>query len=237
MSLAPARRDLLRRLPFLTILAVAAVGAILLHDRLSFAALAEHRAALTAWRDANPLLAPAAFVAVYALLVAFSLPGATVATLTGGYLFGTFPGVLYNVAGATLGALAIFSAARSGFGVRFAARLKDRGGRIARLEAGLRQNEWSVLFLMRLAPVVPFVVANLVPAFLGVSPFRFAVTTLLGILPGALVFTSVGAGLGEVFARGAAPDLGVIFEPPVLLPLLGLCALALVPLLVRAVRR
>ena len=60
--------------------------------------------------------------------------------------------------------------------------------------------------------------------------------TLLGITPGALVFTSVGAGLGAVFAAGETPDLGIIFEPQVLLPLLGLAALSALPLLIKAVK-
>jgi uncharacterized membrane protein YdjX (TVP38/TMEM64 family) len=65
---------------------------------------------------------------------------------------------------------------------------------------------------------------------------RFVISTFLGIIPGALVYTSVGAGLGEVFAAGETPDLGIIFEPHVLLPILGLAALALLPVVLKAVR-
>ena len=93
-----------------------------------------------------------------------------------------------------------------------------------------------MLFLMRLLPVVPFFVANLVPAFLEVPLRRFVISTFFGIMPGAVVYTSVGAGLGEVFARGETPDLGIIFEPQILLPILGLSALAQRPILVQAVR-
>lgn len=228
---------LLRKLPFLAILGVAAVGAFVLRDHLSFAALAEHRQALIALRDAHFALTAAGFVLAYALIVAFSLPGATVATLAGGFLFGLFPGVLFNVSAATLGAVGIFLAARAGFGAGFAARMQDRGGAVARLQAGLRDNEWSVLFLMRLVPVVPFFIANLVPAFLGVSLYRFAVSTFLGIIPGGLVYTSVGSGLGEVFARGETPDLGLIFSPHILGPILGLAALAALPMVIKALRR
>jgi uncharacterized membrane protein YdjX (TVP38/TMEM64 family) len=228
------RSDLAAKLPFIVILAVAVVGAVAFRDQLSFETLARHRETLEAWRDAHPVTAPMVFMAAYAALVALSLPGATVATLTGGFLFGTFQGVLWNVTGATLGAIGIFLAARSGFGERFAERLQGQGGRVARLQQGLRDNEWSVLFLMRLVPVVPFFLANLIPAFLGVRLSRFAITTAFGILPGALVFTSVGAGLGEVFARGAAPDLSVLGDPAVYLPLLGLCALAALPLVLKA---
>lgn len=225
-----------RKLPFLLILVAAAIGAFALRDQISFAALAENRADLLAFRDANYALAVLGFMAAYVVIVAFSLPGATVATLTGGFLFGLFPGVVFNVVAATIGAVAIFLAARSGFGDRFAERLEARGGTVARIQAGLRENEWSVLLMMRLVPVVPFFLANLIPAFLGVRLSRFAITTGLGIIPGGLVFTSVGAGLGAVFARGEAPDLGIIFAPHVLLPILGLAALSALPLLLKLLK-
>jgi uncharacterized membrane protein YdjX (TVP38/TMEM64 family) len=223
-----------RRLPILLILVAAAIGAFALRDALSFESLARHREALLDFRDAHYLWALLAFLAAYVVIVALSLPGGTVATLTGGFLFGLFPGVLYNVLGAGTGAVLVFLAARTGFGETLARKMESAGGKAARLQASLRENEWSVLFLMRLVPLVPFFVANLIPAFVGTSLARFAISTFLGIIPGALVFTSVGSGLGEVFARGEAPDLGIIFTPPVLLPLLGLAALAALPMLLRA---
>jgi uncharacterized membrane protein YdjX (TVP38/TMEM64 family) len=93
-----------------------------------------------------------------------------------------------------------------------------------------------MLFLIRLVPAVPFFVANVVPALVGVPLYRYVVSTFFGIIPGAVVFTAVGAGLGEVFARGETPNLGVIFEPRILLQLLGLCALAALPIVLKAVR-
>ena len=104
------------------------------------------------------------------------------------------------------------------------------------LRDGLRDNELSVLFLMRLVPVVPFFVANLLPAIVGVPIRRFVISTFIGIIPGGVVFTSVGAGLGEVFAQGEVPNLGVIFEPHILGPILGLCALAALPIVIKALR-
>lgn len=221
----------------LVILAAAAIGAFALRDDLSFETLARHREDLLTFRDAHYAWAVLVFLAAYIVIVALSLPGGTVATLTGGFLFGLFPGVLYNVAGAGSGAILVFLAARTGFGEALTRRIEGAGGKAAKLQAALRQNEWSVLFLMRLVPLVPFFVANLIPAFVGTSLVRFAVSTFLGIIPGALVFTSVGSGLGEVFTRGEAPDLGLIFSPPVLLPLLGLAALAALPMFLRAVRK
>jgi len=225
---------LVKRLPIIAILSVAVIGAFTLRDFLSFDALAQNREALIAFRDANYLLTVLGFVLAYFVIVAFSLPGATVATLTGGFLFATFPGVLLNVTGATLGATAIFLAARWGFGERLGARLESSDGAIKKIKDGIDENQWSMLFLIRLVPAVPFFVANLVPSFLEVPLYRFAISTFLGIIPGALVFTSVGAGLGEVFARGETPNLGIIFEPHILLPILGLCVLALLPIAIKA---
>lgn len=234
----PVRRTLTGpRVLFLLILGVALLGAFTLRDAISFDALAAHRATLIALRDGHYLLTVAGFMLAYTAIVALSLPGATVATLTGGFLFGLFPGVVFNVAAATAGACVIFMAARAGFGARFADRIAAGGGRAARLQAALREDEMSLLLLIRLVPVVPFVLANLIPAFAGVRPGRFALTTFLGIIPGALVFTSVGSGLSAVFAAGGRPDLSVIFTPAVLGPMLGLAALSALPMLIRRIRK
>lgn len=236
MSSSPSRASWLRRLPIIVIALVAITGTFLLRDQLTFAALAENRERLLAFRDANYLVTVLAFIAAYVVIVAFSLPGASVATLTGGFLFATFPGVLFNAAGATLGAIAIFLAARWGLGERLAAHMDASDGVVRKLKKGIDETQWEMLFLMRLLPAVPFFVANLIPALVGVPLYRYAVSTALGILPGTLVYTSVGAGLGEVFARGETPDLGVFFEPKILLPILGLCALVALPVVLKLVR-
>lgn len=222
----------------LFLIGVAAIGAAVFafRDVLSFQTLADNREALLAVRDAHYLVTVAVFIAAYAVAVAVSLPGAVFLTLTGGFLFGTFPGALYNVTGATLGAIALFLAVRWGLGDRLAARMQTGEGVVRRIKDGIDENQWSMLFLIRLIPAVPFFVANIVPALVGVPLVRFAVSTFLGIMPGAVVYTSIGAGLGETFDRGEAPDLGVIFQPHVLFPLLGLAALAALPLLLKALR-
>jgi len=223
-----------RKLPLIAILVVALIGAFTLRDYLSFEALRDNREALVAFRDTNYIGMVAIFMAIYIAIVAFSLPGATVATLTGGFLFATFPGALFNITAATIGATAIFLAARWGLGEKLAAKMEDSTGAVKSIKDGIDENQWSVLFLMRLVPAVPFFVANLIPALVGVPTRRFVISTFFGIIPGAVVYTSVGAGLGGVFERGETPNLGIIFEPQILLPILGLCALAALPLVLKA---
>ncbi|WP_372571714.1 TVP38/TMEM64 family protein [Ruegeria jejuensis] len=230
------RRGLARHIPLLVILSVAAIGAVTLGDYLSFEALRDNREVLLAFRDGNYLTMAAAFVGLYVLIVAFSLPGAAVASMTGGFLFGLGMGTGLNVVSATIGATAIFLAARWGLGATLTAKLDSSEGTIKKLRDGLRENEISVLFLLRLVPAVPFFVANLVPALVGVKLRSFVMTTALGIIPGAIVFTWIGVGLGGVFDRGETPDLSLLWEPFIIGPILGLCVLAALPIAIRALR-
>jgi uncharacterized membrane protein YdjX (TVP38/TMEM64 family) len=201
---------------------------------LTFEALAENRALLLDWAAANRVLAALLYVLVYVVVVAGSLPGGAVATLAGGFLFGTLAGGTLAVAGATIGATLLFLAARTALGDALRAKA---GPSLARLEAGFAKNALSYLLFLRLVPVFPFFLVNLAPAFLGVSLRVYVIGTFLGILPATFVFASVGAGLGSVFDRGERPDLGIVLSAPVLLPLLALAALALVPVALARFRK
>ncbi|MEO0751029.1 MAG: VTT domain-containing protein [Pseudomonadota bacterium] len=230
------KQGILRHAPLVLILLVAVIGFFTLRDYLSFDTLRENREALLAFRDNNFLGLAAAFIGIYIVIVAFSLPGAAVASVTGGFLFGLALGTTFNVMAASIGASMIFLAARYGLGRTLAAKMDASEGNLKRLKEGLRENEISVLFLLRLVPAVPFFVANLLPALVGVKFINFAVTTVLGIIPGALVFTWIGVGLGEVFDRGESPNLSILWEPQVIGPILGLCVLAALPIVIKAMR-
>jgi uncharacterized membrane protein YdjX (TVP38/TMEM64 family) len=222
-----SRRPLWRRLlPVIVIAAaIALVFALRLDRYLSFDTLAQHHAWLMAKVEAAPVLAPLVFVAIYAAAAALSLPGAIFLTIASGFLFGYW-GAALSVVGATIGATLLFLAARSA--LREVLRAKA-GDWVRRLEAGFRDNALSYLLVLRLVPLFPFWLVNLVPAFLGVRLSTFVIGTFIGIIPGALVYASVGRGLEHLIAEGEPPDLGIIFEPDILLPLLGLALLALVP--------
>jgi uncharacterized membrane protein YdjX (TVP38/TMEM64 family) len=197
-----------------------------LHRSLSFEALAQRQEALRALVAARPVLAPLAYVAVYAAAAALSLPGAVVITLAGGLLFGTWLGGACAVLGATAGAVLLFLAARHALGGWLAGRA---GPLLGRIRPGLERDGFSYLLALRLIPLFPFWLVNLAPALVRMKLTTFAGATLLGIIPGTFVFASVGAGVGTVLAEGRQPDLSVILRPGVLLPLLGLALLSLLP--------
>ena len=223
-------------IPLLVIAVVAVIAFIAFRDSLSFNALKENRQVLIEFRDTNFLATSVAFILAYVVIVAFSLPGAAIATLTGGFLFGLFPGVLYNVSAATVGAAIIFLAARMGLGNYLSGKIDSGSGRIRRIRDGLLENEISVLFLMRLVPAIPFFAANLVPALVGVKFRIFVFTTFFGIIPGTTIYTWVGVGLGDVLEVGGTPDFGIIWQWNILGPILGLCALAALPILIKVIR-
>lgn len=233
----PASPDLIRPrraglIVVAVLLAIAIGGAVFLRTDGGWALLRDQRAHLLAARAAHPVGAAFVFLLTYALLVALSLPGATAASLTGGFLFGGVLGTALNVTAAGTGAIGVFLAAKWGIGEYTRARL-DASERTRRWMARLRENEWSALFVMRFLPVVPFFIANLLPALTGVRLSRFVLSTYLGIIPGAAILSTLGAGLGDALDRGGGPDLTILHRAEVLLPLLALATLALLPVFLR----
>ena len=230
------RGDVLRRLLPLAVLlcGLLAFFALDLDRFVSFQALADNRDLLQGWVAEHPVLTRAGYVGAYALAIAFSLPIGLVMTVTGGFLFGLIEGTVLTVVAATIGALAVFLAARTAIGDS----LRSRAGPfVARLEAGFRDNALSYLLILRLVPLFPFWLVNIVPALLGVSTRVFVLGTFLGIIPGTFVFVSVGNGVDAVFARGDVPGLATLLEPSVILPIAGLALLSLVPVIYKRFRR
>ncbi len=199
----------------------------------SFEMLSRNHAQLTSWVAANNVLAVVLFVLAYALVVAFSLPIAIIITPLGGFLFGIWMGATLSVVGATLGSVAVFLAARSAFYDLFHARA---GALLVRFEEGFRRDAFSYLLFLRLVPVFPFWLVNIVPALLGMRLGPYTLATLIGIVPAAIVYASVGASFGLLFDQGDKPDLAIIFEWRFLLPLVGLGVLALMPVLYARLR-
>lgn len=226
----------LRRLWPIAILAVG-LGlffALRLDRYINFAALKEHRQALLELVHAHGFAAALGFVAVYAICIAFSLPVGAVLTISGGFLFGQWLGAFLVVIGATLGAVAVFMAARTALGDA----LRRRAGPwLARMQDGFNENALSYLLVLRLVPLFPFAVVNLVPAFLGMKLRDYAIATFIGIIPGSFVFTAVGVGLGSVFDRGGEFTPAGILTPQVLLALGGLACLALVPVVYKKLKQ
>ena len=144
---------------------------------------------------------------IYAAATLFMIPGALWITIAGGFLFGLYGGTPATVAGATLGASLLFFAARTSVG----AALRERAGPfVKKMERGFQEDALSYMFALRFLPIVPFPVANIAPAVLGAKYRDYAITTALGIIPGVIAYTWIGAGLGATFAAGEDPNIANI---------------------------
>ncbi|MBY0306358.1 MAG: TVP38/TMEM64 family protein [Sphingomonas sp.] len=210
-----------------------------------FAAGGQHYVTLDALRDnrqflvdfvaRNPVGSALALVGIYAALVAISFPGASLLTIAAGLFFGTVVGGSLVVIGATLGATIVFLIARNASGDALRKRIGNWGEKLA---DGFEKNAFSYLMLLRLLPVAPFWLVNIVPALFGVKLRDYVLATAIGIIPGTFVYASIGAGAGAVLAAGQELNLkGALLKPEVIGPILGLAALSLIPIIYKKFRK
>jgi uncharacterized membrane protein YdjX (TVP38/TMEM64 family) len=242
-----ASLSLRRLLPLALVAAVMiAVFAAGLHNHLSLETLVRHRMAIESFIAAHGISAVAAYVAIYIVAVALSLPGAVCLTVAGGVLFGAVVGGLAAIVGATIGATIIFLIARSAIGETL---IRGAGPRVTKVTQGFCAHAFSYLLFLRLVPAFPFWLVNLAPALAGVKLPIFVAATAIGIIPGSFAFAFLGAGLDSVIAAqetayraclaaGRADchvdfDLKMLFTPQLLGAFLVLGLVALIPVAVK----
>jgi uncharacterized membrane protein YdjX (TVP38/TMEM64 family) len=216
-----------------------AVGLVLvfafdLDEFASLQHLREHHQQLAAFVAAHYVQAVLIYIALYIVFVALSLPGAIWLTVAAGFLFGAVMGSILSVFAATVGATVLFLAAKTSLGDYLHA---HAGPWLAKVERGFADNQWSYLLMMRLFPAIPFFIANLVPAFLGVPLSVFVITTFIGIIPATVIFATIGAGLGSVLQTSAELSLHSLMTPQFKWALVALAVLAAMPIAVKFLRR
>ena len=195
------------------------------HELLSFSKLGENYTSVKAFVDGQLATALLVFGVAYILSVALSLPVASLLTLAGGALFG-WPAAAVVICAATIGATIVFIAARTVLNEFF---IKRTTGFMAKLEAGFHKNAISYLLALRLIPVVPFWVVNIVPALLGMRLNHYVLATFIGIIPGTLIYVWVAISFDSLLLGGQNPDLSVLSEPAIIAPLFALGLLSLFP--------
>lgn len=166
-----------------------------LHEQISLAGFHAHKAELILYVADHAVLSALAFIGLYVAAVALSLPIATLLTLTGGFFFGKWLGTVYVVSAATIGASMIFLVAQTSLGETL--RVKA-GGLYSKIEKNMKENAVGYLLFLRLVPVFPFFLVNIVPALFNVPLRVFVLTTFFGIIPGSFVYVNLGQTLGEI---------------------------------------
>ena len=220
-----------RWLPFLLILAGLAVFFYFdLSQLMNFTQLKYQRFALLAWTESHYAEAVLIYMLVYILAVAISIPGAVFFTIISGFLFGVILGTLYVVVSATLGAMCVFLSVKTALEPWIS---KKTHPWINKMRVGFQKDAFQYLIFLRLAPLFPFWVVNIVPSLMGVRTSTFFLTTFIGIIPGSFVYVLAGNGLGQILDQNKTPNLGILLTPPVFIPLLALALLSLLPTLLK----
>lgn len=213
----------------IAIVVALAVGAFFYLDLgrfLSLTALKDNRDSLLAFTDANFIEAVGIFIGAYILVAGLSLPGAVILTLAGGFVFGAGLATLFINIGATTGATLAFLAAR--YVLRDAVE-KRFGSRLGPFQEGFAKNAFNYLLTLRLIPLFPFFMVNLVSGLTRVNVGTYMLATAIGIIPGSFVYAYAGRQLGTInsLKEVASPNVIGAFV------LLGL--LALVPVVYKRV--
>lgn len=220
-----------RWLPLLLILAGLAVFFYFdLSQLMNFTQLKSQRFALLAWTESHYAQAVLIYMLVYILAVAISIPGAVFFTIISGFLFGVILGTLYVVVSATLGAMCVFLSVKTALEPWIS---KKTNYWIKKMRIGFQKDAFQYLIFLRLAPLFPFWVVNIVASLMGVRTSTFFLTTFIGIIPGSFVYVLLGNGLGQILDQNNAPNLGILLTPPVFIPLLALALLSLLPTLLK----
>jgi uncharacterized membrane protein YdjX (TVP38/TMEM64 family) len=241
---------LLRTLP-LAVVVLATVMAFSLgwHRNFTLEALVAHRASIEAYVAVHGLTAVLSYVALYVAVVALSLPCAGIMTVSGGLLFGTVTGWLAALLSATIGGTIIFLIARTAVGEWLVRRAGSRASKIA---AGFRADAFKYLLVLRLVPLFPFWLVNLVPAVAGIGLWPFIAATALGMIPVTFVFAFFGASLDtaiagqqasyrDCLATGATDchlefSLAALATPRMITAVTALAIIAVLPVIIRHVK-
>lgn len=194
----------------LILVAVVIIAAFFLFDLgrfLNLETLKEQKATLLTYYEQNTFTTILIYFIAYVLMAAFSLPGAAIMTLAGGAIFGLLNGTIIVSFASTIGATLAFLISRTLFHEQVEKRFKATLDKINR---GIEEEGGLYLFTLRLVPVFPFFVINLVMGLTAIKPLLFYWVSQLGMLPGTLVYVNAGTQLASVESLSDIVSPGLI---------------------------
>lgn len=197
---------------------------------LSLDALKENYQQILTFTNHHFIVGISIFAIAYIVVVAFSIPGATIMTLLGGLLFGLLLGTFVVVVSATIGACIVFFAVRTALGEALQSKAK---GSIEKMRLGFENDAFNYLMVLRLIPIFPFFVINIAAGMLSVKFRDFFWATFLGIIPGSAVYVWMGTSLGYAIKKGDDINLRIILDHQFILPIIALAILSIVPVFIK----
>ncbi len=179
-------------------------------EYLSWDALQKNKQMLKDLTAANYLLSAGVFIGVYIVCTAFSIPGAVWLTIGGGFLFGAIPNLVYTNISATIGATAVFLTSRYLIGGQLQEKYSDK---LKRFNKEIEDNGNKYLLSVRLIPVFPFWLINIMSGLTKLPLKTYIIYTSIGMIPGGFVYSYAGSRLSyvdkpeDLFSRGIAMAL------------------------------
>jgi len=204
-----------------------------LPDKLSLDELRTQRGVLVAFVHAHPWQSLGLYLLLYTAVVTFSIPGALVMTLSGGFLFGTLEGGLLATAAVSSGSVLMYLGAHTALGDSLRVWLMRRSALLQRLEGEVSRHPFTNILTLRLIPAAPIFLVNLAAGFVRMPLKPYALATVIGVIPSTFLYAWVGAGLDYMFATIQPNSLMSVIRTELAMPVLGLLCLAAVPLAVR----
>jgi uncharacterized membrane protein YdjX (TVP38/TMEM64 family) len=202
-----------------------------LHHYISYHFLKLKHDQLTAIVDAHPVSAPAIFMAAYILTMALGIPDILFFTLAGGFLFREPLSFIYVLIAETLGASLFFLSVRLAFGSKFLHKKKFLF--FNKMKKEFHGHAASYLLFLRFMHIIPIWMVNIAASLSNVRLWTFMWTSFIGFIPLAYIFTQMGEGLSEIFAKNEKFSIANVLNYKIEISLGLLALLALVPLLIR----
>lgn len=226
-------KKMMRFIPILLIIALIIITIKYnLSSYLNFKTLKAYHLEFIDYVTNNFILAMLVFSLAYIMLVVTSFPGATFFSLLSGFLFGSILGTVLVVMAATIGATLLFLAVKLAFGDSIRQRF---GARVRFMEKNLEQNAFFYLLSLRLMPIMPFWLINLVAGIFNIKFRDFVITTFLGIIPGAFVYVNIGSSLTTIFAKNNDNfKVSSLVNSNILIALMLLAFLSIIPAIIKS---
>ena len=201
---------------------------------INFTTLKENRNVLIDFVSQNYFTTVFMYILLYLISTAFAIPVGTVLTITGGFLFGVYFGTLYTVIGATMGASVLYAMSDKLFNGLFRGKAQQY---VEKMRQGFNDNALSYMLILRLIPIFPFVIVNVVAGFLKVRFLYFFIGTFIGIIPGTFVYSLSGSGLGSIFDSGQEFSINNILTPELIGALIAMGALSTLPIIYKKLKK
>ncbi|MFK7816043.1 MAG: dihydrolipoyl dehydrogenase [Gammaproteobacteria bacterium] len=170
-----------------------------LHQYLDFAYIKSKQQAIADYYQANPLQSIVIFFVVYVLATSFSIPGASILSLLAGAVFGLLLGSVLVIFAATIGATIAFWLARYLLGNTIQERYADK---LKTINAGIEKDGAFYLLTLRLLPVFPFFIINVLMGLTPIRTITYVVTSFFGMLAGTVIYVNVGTQLANLESIG-----------------------------------